>query len=59
VAELEELERRLEAARAQQRAIGRVLHAVAPVEAEPVDELQLKGFARPVTAYKVKRLLTT
>jgi len=29
------------------------------IEAEPVDELQLKGFARPVTAYKVKRLLTT
>ncbi|HKD34125.1 MAG TPA: hypothetical protein VKB73_11790, partial [Gaiellaceae bacterium] len=32
MAELEELERRLEAARAQQRAIGRVLHAVARAE---------------------------
>jgi adenylate cyclase len=29
------------------------------VEAEPVGELELKGFARPVVAYEVRRLLTT
>ncbi len=29
------------------------------VEAEPVGELELKGFGRPVVAYEVRRLLTT
>lgn len=37
----------------------RVLAAVEDaVEAEPVGELELKGFSRPVTAYEVKRLTT-
>jgi class 3 adenylate cyclase len=29
------------------------------VEAAPVGELELKGFARPVSAYEVRRLVGT
>jgi class 3 adenylate cyclase len=48
-------------AKAGQTLISQRLHAAVEeaVEAEPVGELELKGFARPVMAYEVKRLLTT
>jgi class 3 adenylate cyclase len=48
-------------AKGGQTLISQRVHAAVEdvIEAEPVDELQLKGFARLVTPYKVKRLLTT
>jgi class 3 adenylate cyclase len=52
-----ELEGQLERLREQQRALSNVLRAVEnAVDAQPVGEIDLKGFGRPVAAYEVRAL---